>query len=244
VEHRDIEAFLNAAADVVAADLDVARVIRLARQACFATDAGRPVLLRPLGQHIAVARDAAFAFSYPWMLDGWREEGAEVAFFSPLNDEAPPDAADAIYLPGGYPELHAGRLAGNRRFMMGLRDAAARNAVVYGECGGYMVMGSTLVDGAGVHHEMAGLAPHETSFVERRLHLGYRQVTLSHDCSLGKARATFRGHEFHYGGVSGEDATAPLFHRTSAAGKQLPPAGFAKGNVTGSLVHLIDRTSE
>jgi cobyrinic acid a,c-diamide synthase len=244
VEHSGIDAFLDVAADVVVAGLDSARILGLARTTKPAISAEKSELLPPLGQNIAVALDAAFAFSYPWILNGWRAAGAELAFFSPLNDEAPPDAADAIYLPGGYPELHAGRLADSLRFMVGLRAAARRNVVIYGECGGYMVMGRSLVDAAGIRHEMAGLVPHETSFAERRLHLGYRRLRLSDDCPLGRAGSTFRGHEFHYGRVSGEDAETPLFHSASSTGDSLPPAGCAKGNVTGSVVHLIDQASE
>ena len=244
VEHDDIEAFLDAAADVIGANLDAGALLRLARPTRVAHEAGEAVPLSPLGQRVAVARDAAFAFSYPWVLDGWRAAGAEIALFSPLNDEEPDTDADAVYLPGGYPELHAGRLAGNLKFMAGLRSAAARGAVVYGECGGYMVLGRTLVDGGGARHQMAGLAPLETSVVERRLHLGYRRVTLIRDGPLGKAGAAFRGHEFHYGRATGEDSSASLFECSGAAGHALPPAGVAIGCVAGSFVHLIDRASE
>ncbi len=242
-EHSDIETFLDTAAEVVDTAIDVSALLRLARPARVVPKAGNSVPLPPLGKRIAVARDAAFAFSYPWVLDGWRTAGAEVVLFSPLSDEAPAADADAVYLPGGYPELHAGRLAGNRRFMAGLHSAAARGAVVYGECGGYMVLGRTLVDGSGARHRMAGILPLETSFVERRLHLGYRRATLTSDGPLGKAGATFRGHEFHYGQASGEDPSVPLFECAGATGGTLPPAGFAKGNVSGSFVHLIDRAS-
>ena len=127
-----------------------------------------------LGQRIAVARDEAFAFAYPLVLDGWRHAGVEVLPFSPLANEPPSPLADAVYLPGGYPELHAGRLAAARRFIEGVRSAAARGAVVYGECGGYMVLGESLVDADGEAHAMAGLLPVTTTFAERGLTLGYR----------------------------------------------------------------------
>ncbi len=132
----------------------------------------------PLGQHIAVARDDAFCFAYPALLDGWRRAGAELSFFSPLADEPPAPAADAVYLPGGYPELWAGRLAAAASFLGGLRRAAADGKPVYGECGGYMVLGEGLIDADGGRHAMAGLLPLETSFAERRLHLGYRCARL------------------------------------------------------------------
>src|SRR5260370_21271554 len=132
--------------------------------------------LKPLGQRVAVARDVAFAFAYPALLEGWRSVGAALQFFSPLADEAPDATADAVYLPGGYPELHAGALAGNGRFLDGLRAAAKRGATIYGECGGYMVMGNGLVDASAARHAMAGPLPLEASFPQRPRPLGYRRA--------------------------------------------------------------------
>src|SRR5260370_30568418 len=94
--------------------------------------------LKPLGQRVAVARDVAFAFAYPALLEGWRSVGAALQFFSPLADEAPDATADAVYLPGGYPELHAGSLPVNCRFLGWLREAAQRRPTIYGECGGIL----------------------------------------------------------------------------------------------------------
>ena len=109
---------------------------------------------------------------------GWRAAGAELVAFSPLADEPPPDDCDFCWLPGGYPELHAGRIAAARKFLDGLR-AFARQKPVHGECGGYMVLGKGLVDKDGVRHEMAGLLDVETSFARRKLHLGYRAAMLA-----------------------------------------------------------------
>ncbi|MBX6323487.1 MAG: hypothetical protein IRY94_16815, partial [Rhodospirillaceae bacterium] len=146
-----------------------------------------------------------------------------------------------VYLPGGYPELHAGRLAAAPAFLDGLRNAAARGAVVYGECGGYMVLGEALVDGDGRRHAMAGLLPLETSFADRRLHLGYREARLAADGPLGPAGSLFRGHEFHYATVVREGRAAPLFDVRDARGRGLGPAGLRRGSVSGSFVHLVDR---
>jgi cobyrinic acid a,c-diamide synthase len=157
-EHAALETFIERAASAVETHLDLDRLIALARPMRMAGESAAAVI-DPLGQRIAVARDCAFAFAYPHVLDGWRAAGAEVSFFSPLADAAPAADADAVYLPGGYPELHAGTLAGNRRFLAGLQSAAGRGAAVYGECGGYMVLGRVLVDGEGQPHEMAGLLP-------------------------------------------------------------------------------------
>jgi len=195
----------------------------------------------PLGQRMAIAQDDAFGFLYPHLTASWRSQGAEILPFSPLADEGPHAIADAIFLPGGYPELHAGKLASNRGFLEGLRDAAARGAVVYGECGGYMVLGEGLIDKAGHRHAMARLLPLETSFERARLHLGYREVRIARDTPLGSAGATFRGHEFHYASIVGEDDTAPLFSAVDAASTTLGGYGCVHERVMGSFVHLIDR---
>ncbi len=177
-------------------------------------------------------------------MEGWRAAGAEIVPFSPLADEGPETSADAVYLPGGYPELHGGRLAANRRFLDGLSAAAGRGALVFGECGGYMVLGLGLVDADGNRHAMAGLLPLETSFAEQGLHLGYRRVVLSAGGPLGAAGAAFRGHEFHYARILGEGPGEPLFTASDAAGNDLGPAGLAGGPVMGSFIHLIDREDD
>ena len=243
-EHGDLEAFLDAAGKAVAAhvDVDALRALADTTQAAGATDAPP---LPPLGQKIAVARDRAFSFCYPHVLDGWRDAGAEIAFFSPLADEAPAADADAVYLPGGYPELHAGRLAHNACFLAGLRAAAAAGHTVFGECGGYMVLGDALTDADGVIHAMAGLLPVETSFARRKLHLGYRRAVIADDGPLGSAGTALRGHEFHYATITAEGLSdgldAPLFHVANADGMYLGALGRRRGSVLGSFVHLIDR---
>ena len=201
-------------------------------------------LVPPLGQRIAIADDVAFAFSYPFQREAWAAAGAEILPFSPLADEAPDASADAVYLPGGYPELHADRLAANCNFMDGLRAAAARGAVVYGECGGYMTLGTGITDAKGQRHAMAGLLPVETSFAQRRLHLGYRQVSLCGATPFGGQGAAFRGHEFHYATILSEGEGEPLFKATDSRGQDLGLLGRRAGSVMGSFIHLIDRTAD
>ena len=242
-EHPSLEAFLDRAAALVGDGVDTAAVVALARP-WTGGKAPASAPLNPLGQRIATAHDEAFAFRYPLVMDGWRAGGAEILPFSPLADEAPDDTADAVYLPGGYPELHGGRLAANRRFLDGLSAAAGRGAAVFGECGGYMVMGLGLVDAEGERHAMAGLLPLETSFADKGLHLGYRRAVLAADCPFGAAGAAFRGHEFHYARILGEGPGEPLFTVFDAAGQNLGPAGLATGPVMGSFIHLIDREDD
>jgi cobyrinic acid a,c-diamide synthase len=238
-ERSDLQAVLDRAAGLVEANLDLDLVRDLARRPRPAAAAGPPPL-PPLGQRIAVARDQAFAFAYEAVLSGWRRAGAELGFFSPLANEAPAPAADAVYLPGGYPELHAERLAGCRRFLDGLGRKAADGAAIYGECGGYMVLGRGLVDADGHRHAMAGLLPLETSFAQRQLHLGYRRIELLADSALGPAGARFRGHEFHYATVLEEGGGEALFRASDARAERQAEAGLRQGPVMGSFLHLID----
>lgn len=243
-EHDRLESFLDHAAAVIAQSVDLDLLRRLARQAQMSGVHNATPPLPPLGQRIAVARDAAFAFAYDDVLAGWRDAGAEIVPFSPLADEAPDSDADAIYLPGGYPELHGGVLATAQVFQAGLRDAAARGAAIFGECGGYMILGHGLTDADGTRHAMAGLLPLETSFANRRLHLGYREAELCAAGPLGPAGTRFRGHEFHYATITSEAPDAPLFTAQTAAGMDLGPAGCASGRIAGSFIHLIDRAPE
>ena len=205
------EAAITRAARAVTAGIDIERLLALARPARTAIRSGDGAALPPLGRRIAIARDDAFVFIYPNVLSGWRDAGAELSFFSPLADQAPDPAADAVYLPGGYPELHADRLAASERFLVGLRRAAGDGKTIYGECGGYMVLGEGLTAADGRGHRMAGLLPLATSFAKRRLHLGYREARLLAAGPLGIAGTSFRGHEFHYATTVSSGDAAPLF---------------------------------
>ncbi len=240
VEREDLEQFFDQAADIVGNAVDLNALCALARSAPDPAAATSGPLIPPLGQWIAIARDAAFAFAYPAVLDAWRAAGAELLPFSPLADEAPDPSCDAVYLPGGYPELHAARLESNDRLMQGLRDAARRDAVLFGECGGFMLLGERLINAEGKSHTMAGLLPVVTSIDAPRLHLGYRRITLAHDGMLGKSGTVYRGHEFHYARQVRQRGT-PLFHATDVAGRYFGPSGAVVGRVAGSFLHLIDR---
>ena len=249
IEHENLDDFLDKAAQLVSENIDIDALMDLALPQKSLPGEKRH-LLPPLGQRIAIASDEAFSFRYPLVLEGWKDQGAELSFFSPLEDKAPAEDADAIYLPGGYPELHGYRLASSNRFMEGLRKAADRNTVIFGECGGYMVLGKGLTDANGDRHVMSGLLPLETSFAKRKLHLGYREVELDAGAALGAGNVLgrpgqrFRGHEFHYATVTKESPGAPLFQTKDAAGNDLGLAGLADGRIMGSFIHLIDRMDD
>jgi cobyrinic acid a,c-diamide synthase len=228
-------------AGFVAEHIDLTALQAIAARAPEADAAGLRNIPPP-GNRVALARDAAFSFVYPHLLAAWRRAGAEILPFSPLADEVPDASADACWLPGGYPELHAGRLAAATGFHSGLRSFAATRPV-HGECGGYMAMGDGLVDASGARHAMAGLFKLVTSFEKRRMHLGYRLARLTSPIPGHGAGARLRGHEFHYATIL-EHNDAPLADVVDASGAAVPETGSCKtyeggGRATGSFFHLI-----
>ena len=239
-ETEELDRRLDRLADAVEAAIDVDRLMALGRPAALPATPQPARSLPPPGQRIALASDRAFSFVYPHVLAGWRAAGAEIVPFSPLADEPPPRDSDACWLPGGYPELHAGAIAGARRFLDGLR-AFAETRPVHGECGGYMVLGRSLEDGEGGAHPMAGLLPVDTSYARRKLHLGYRVAHLLHDGPCWRAGQGLVGHEFHYASVTASDASrdAAFAAITDAEGADLGTAGHRVGYVTGSFFHAI-----
>lgn len=225
LEIHKLEEKLERLAGLVSAHIDLSRIEAAAMP--IAKPSGPARRCPAPAARIAIARDAAFAFSYPHMLADWKKQGCALSFFSPLDDEGPDEDCDAVFLPGGYPELFAGQLAAAGKFRCQMELAARKLKTIYGECGGYMVLGQTLVDAAGTRHRMLGLLPHGTDFQARRRHLGYREV-------VGENGQCWRAHEFHYASLEGSEGCRPLWHS---------PEGFAfghvSGNVSGSFIHLI-----
>ena len=234
VEHPDLDAAITGYAAFLRENVDLGAI-----RAC-AIAAARPApgtWPAPPAQRIALAQDAAFSFTYPHLLEGWRAAGAEIVPFSPLADEAPAPDADLVWLPGGYPELHAGRLAAARTFRAGLRKHAETRPV-HGECGGYMALGAGLIDKQGVRHEMAGLLGLVTSYETRKFHLGYRRALLDAPLPGHAPGAALRGHEFHYSTILDQPDT-PLARVADADGNPVPETGSVRGGVSGTFFHLI-----
>ncbi|MEM9754527.1 MAG: cobyrinate a,c-diamide synthase [Pseudomonadota bacterium] len=234
VEHPDLEAAIAGYASFLRDHVDLA-AIRAAALGRAAGATGR--LPSPPAQRIALAQDAAFSFAYPHLLDGWRAGGAEIIPFSPLADEAPDPAADLVWLPGGYPELHAAQLAGAAQFCAGLRHHAETRPV-HGECGGYMALGAALIDNAGTRHQMAGLLGLVTSYETRKFHLGYRRAVLRAAMPGLPLGTALRGHEFHYSTIL-DQPDPPLADVTDADGTPVPETGSRRGHVSGTFFHLI-----
>ncbi|MDA5556361.1 cobyrinate a,c-diamide synthase [Shimia sp. MMG029] len=237
IEHPDLEEAITGYAAFLRENVNLEAI----KAAAKAGPARTGQLPNPPAQRIALARDAAFSFTYPHLLTGWRDAGAEILPFSPLADKAPDASADLVWLPGGYPELHAGTLAANQTYLTGLRKHAETKPV-HGECGGYMALGQALIDKEGNRHEMAGLLGLVTSYEKRKFHLGYRQATLQAPMLGFETGARLRGHEFHYSTIL-EEPDAPLAQVGDADGNPVPETGSIKGHTTGTFFHLIAEAS-
>jgi cobyrinic acid a,c-diamide synthase len=238
-EHADLAVRLDRLAEMAERHLDLDAILAAAAPLELTCTPSEPALPPP-GRRVALASDQAFSFVYPHVVDGWRRSGAEIVRFSPLADEPPPEDCDNCWLPGGYPELHAGALANARRFRDGLARFAATRPV-HGECGGYMVLGEGLEAADGTRHAMTGLLGHATSFAARKLHLGYREARLVAAGPLGPAGTAIRGHEFHYASLVATGNDEPLVDLLDGQGHALGKAGGRRGHVTGAFFHAIAR---
>lgn len=236
-EHSDIAKRLDVLAQLAGSNFNLDRIVDLAAPVALKPDS-TTAAVDPPGQRIALARDQAFSFVYPHLIDAWRRTGAEIVPFSPLADEAPDASCDTCWLPGGYPELHAGVLAAAAKSRRGMQDFAQHHPV-HGECGGYMVLGEGLEDASGKRHAMLGLLGHTTSFAQRKLHLGYRTARLLVDSPVGAAGSVVRGHEFHYARLIEPGTDAPLVELADAQDAPLGKAGGRRGHVTGTFFHAI-----
>ena len=216
--------------------IDVDALLRIARAAPPLPDA--PDALPPATHRhratMAVARDAAFDFYYEDNLDLLRDAGARLIFFSPLDDSAVPEDADALYLGGGYPELHAARLAANEGMRDSVRRFAASGRPVYAECGGLMYLSDALVDADGARHPMAGVVSGES--IMRALTIGYREVEALRDSPLAEAGWTVRGHEFHHS-VLEPPPSDPAYRRKDGEETEGVVAGPA-ANVLATYIHV------
>ena len=182
---------------------------------------------------IGVARDAAFCFYYPDNLELLAAAGAELVYFSPLTDEQLPSGIDGLYLGGGYPELHAAKLAANVGLRRQIHAAATAGLPVYAECGGLMYL-SEAIDG----QPMVGVFPGQARMLPRRRALGYREVELVADTPLGPVGTRARGHEFHYSELELPPRIPRCYRLSRRQGEEAGEEGYRLGNVLGSYVHL------
>jgi cobyrinic acid a,c-diamide synthase len=214
------------------------RVLALATP--LATESSTSEPTRASALRLAVAEDQAFSFIYADLRQSLEARGVNWLSCSPLRDTTIPEDAEALYLPGGYPEEHAAELAQNRPFLDSLRRFAHRRPV-YAECGGLMLLCQSLVDRDAKTHELAGIVPGRTRMGRTLTRLGYAEVTLVEDSLWGKVGDQCRGHEFRYSDLELDDAIGDDWRRAYLVqyrGGLCASEGFQRGRVLASYVHL------
>jgi cobyrinic acid a,c-diamide synthase len=245
-EHLDSSSLIADIADAVTQRFDLAAVVEIARTAGAmpGISVSAPVVHREAARRpvIAVARDDAFCFYYPENLELLTEAGAAIEFFSPLKGEQPNPNAAGVYLGGGYPELHASELASNAGLWHALQELRARDAPIYAECGGFMVLTQGLIDCEGRRWPMAGLIPGVARMTDKLAALGYRHAAALHPNLLTDGGDELRGHEFRY---STWDCDEPIADddiawqvRGARAEAPADSGGFVSGNLLASYVHI------
>ncbi len=241
IERGELEPLFQRAADVLLEGTDLDLLLELAGSAPplplqsathihITPDTYQPV--------IAVARDAAFNFYYPDNLELLEAAGARLQYFSPLAGEGIPAEADSIYLGGGFPEEFAAVIAGNERFLEGLREAARSRMPLFAECGGYMVLAETLTDREGQTYTMAGIIPAQVQMQKKRAALGYREASAVQDSFLLKQGEVLRGHEFHYSTMTyREEVPIPYAYETKGL-RGVKQEGYALGSIVAGYTHV------
>jgi cobyrinic acid a,c-diamide synthase len=183
---------------------------------------------------IAVARDAAFCFCYPDNLRLLREAGAEIVYFSPLDDSGLPSDCAGIYLPGGYPELHAEQLAANVVLKNAISSAIQVQMPVYAECGGLIYLSQGLEDA----EAFVGVFSVRARMLPKRKALGYRQIETCGASVIGPAGTVARGHEFHYSELDTPPVAIARRYRVTRQGVELAGEGYSYRNCLASYIHL------
>ncbi len=235
--------FLEELVEVVEKSVNLARLLSLARSSVSpaARAAGRPEVMRttiPIRARIGVACDRAFQFYYPANFDLLRAAGAELVFWSPLQDCDLPEV-DALYFGGGYPEVYAGKLSSNRAMLKAVKEFASSGRPIYAECGGLMYLAEALEDEAGDLHPMVGLLPTTVRMKPKRLTLGYAEVEITRETPLGPAGAILRGHEFHASRMEEVPLSVPRAYTVRMRRGDGPRAeGYLVGNALMSYVHV------
>jgi len=196
-EIGDLEARLAALGEAAEYYIDVDRLLELGKDLDLQTRINRLPLKEKAKCRIAVARDEAFCFTYADNLDALREAGAELCFFSPLHDAVLPDA-DGLYLPGGYPELHARALSENTAMRRSIAEAIGRGLPTVAECGGFLYLGQSLADAEGQGFPMCGVLPGHGFRTPRLQRFGYLTLRAAEDSLLFRAGEEIPAHEFHY----------------------------------------------
>ena len=195
-EVENLQQKLALLADAVEEHIDWPRLLALCEKEPPALPARAET--PPARVRIAVAQDEAFCFTYAETLEAFRDAGAEVVFFSPLRDTALPENIGGLYLPGGYPELHARELSENTSLLREIKRKIESGLPTAAECGGFLYLGQSLTDAEGQSWPMVGVLPGEAKDAGRLVRFGYATLSADSDSMLFRAGESFPIHEFHH----------------------------------------------
>jgi cobyrinic acid a,c-diamide synthase len=230
------DSMLSLLGEVAESHIDLDQLLECAASIPAASDGcnERPQDLSRLG----VAQDKAFCFYYEDNLDALREAGAEIVEFSALEDSSLPNALDALYFGGGYPELFAKQLSENRPMLASIKRAAEEGLPIYAECGGLMYLAREIVTQESASFPMAGVLPITAQMTDRLVNFGYTEVSFTSDCLIGPAGAKARGHSFHCSRIADVGPVEYAYQaRNSMTGRE-EPDGLRVKNVLASYIHL------
>lgn len=234
-EIDDLTARISKLADAMEQGINIDRLISLSTDE---DDPVPPAVPQNKAEHapiIAVAKDEAFNFIYEETIDTLRDHGAQIRYFSPVHDQAVPQGASGIYIPGGYPELYCTELEKNSSMRESIKTSILSGMPVVAECGGFLYLGKRLADRDGVFHDMAGVLPGEAKDSGHLARFGYAELSPVKDNMLLKQGETVSVHEFHYwdSTENGHDLVAGK----SLTGRKWE-CGFARDTIYAGFPHL------
>ena len=236
-ENRAVDAVKKICA-AVEEQVDVDALIALAKNSLPFKKFPLRVEYCPVRVKIAVARDAAFNFYYDASLNVLKSFGAEIIFFSPLDDDHLPENIGGLIIGGGFPEMFAAQLEQNKNLRAEILNAANNGLPIFAECGGFMYLMSRLVDFKGKSFEMCGVFDGAAVMTDRLYRIGYAEAEILRDCVLGRAGNKFRAHEFHFSKPVDDTADEKIFHYTRTRTGEEYFAGAIKKNVVASYLHI------
>ncbi len=234
-EIQDIETKIQNYSHLIKDNIDLQKIVKCAGFKNFKKL--KPKDSNPPAQRIAIAKDKAFSFIYPHLIDNWKKAGAEITSFSPLNNEIPDKNSELIWLPGGYPELYAKEISNADKTIKSIHNYS-KTKKIHGECGGYMVLGKYLIDKDGKKFKMFDLLGLVTSFKKRKLNLGYRMAKLRKENIHHSKNKIIYGHEFHYTSII-DQPDQPLYEVFDATQNIVKETGSIKENVSGTFFHYL-----
>ncbi len=233
-EIKDIRKKLNIMAKNAEEFIDIDALMGLA-QTAGAMEYNKVSVRKKYACNIAVAKDKAFCFYYEDSLELLREMGAELTYFSPLEDKSLPENIQGLILGGGYPELYAEKLSSNKTMLKSIKDTLSEGLPTYAECGGFMYLQQSISDKQNNKYPMTGVLDGNSTMCERLTRFGYTTLTAKEDNLFCKKGESINAHEFHY---SDSNNNGNGFESVKPEGKRKWECIFASDTLFAGYPHI------